>query len=203
MTVNNSSDKDTVRDRRNRVAALVCGGVFVGMVGLSYAAVPLYQLFCQVTGYGGTTQRVAQYSDTILDKTITVRFDANTNGIPWEFAPKQREVTLRIGETREVSYVARNTADEPTTGTATYNVSPAVAGAYFNKIQCFCFTEQELQPGQSYDMPVQFFVDPAIVNAPELKNLNAITLSYTFYPKHDASAKAPTPDAADEQELGG
>lgn len=198
-----STHSDQARDRRNRVAAFVCVGVFAGMVGLSYAAVPIYQMFCQVTGYGGTTQRVEQFSDTILDKTITVHFDANTNGIPWEFKPKQREVTLRIGETTEIAYLARNLAAQPTTGTATYNVTPARAGAYFNKIQCFCFTEQELQPGQSYEMPVQFFVDPEIVNVPELKNLKSITLSYTFYPLHQKSAEVPPTDAKKNQKLGG
>ncbi|WP_274425070.1 cytochrome c oxidase assembly protein [Chelativorans sp. YIM 93263] len=194
---------DEVRNRRNRTVAIACVGVFAGMVGMSYAAVPLYEMFCQVTGYGGTTQRVEQYSDTILDKTVTVRFDANTNGIPWEFKPKQRQVKLRIGETSEISYLARNTASRPTTGTATFNVTPAIAGAYFNKVECFCFTEQELQPGEEYEMPVQFFVDPAIVDAPELKNLSTITLSYTFYPLHRESAEAPTTGANKNQKLGG
>jgi len=199
-----SPDKsDAKHDRRNRGVALACAGVFVAMVGMSYAAVPLYRLFCQVTGYGGTTQRVEQYSDTILDKTITVRFDANTSGVPWEFKPKQREITLRIGETTQIAYLARNLAQTTTTGTATYNVAPALAGAYFNKVQCFCFTEQSLEPGQTYEMPVQFFVDPEIVNVPELKNLKTITLSYTFYPKHQESAEAPAEGAAKTQKLGG
>ena len=175
------------------------------MVGMAYAAVPLYQLFCQVTGYGGTTQRVEQYSDTILDQTITVRFDANTNGVPWEFQPKQREVTLRLGETKQISYVSRNLSNVPTSGTATFNVSPARAGAYFNKVECFCFTEQELQPGQSYDMPVVFFVDPEIVNVPELKNLKTITLSYTFFPleKKAPVAAAPKTNTNQNENLGG
>jgi len=194
---------DSLRDRSNRRVALICAAVFVGMVGMSYAAVPLYTLFCQVTGYGGTTQRVEQYSDTILDKTITVRFDANTSGVPWEFKPKQREVTLKIGETTEIAYVARNLAATETSGTATYNVTPEMAGAYFNKVQCFCFTEQTLAPGQTYEMPVQFFVDPAIVDVPELKNLKTITLSYTFYPQHQEQVEAPAPDAAKTQKLGG
>src|SRR5690606_7012168 len=122
--------------------ALICAGVFAGMVGLSFAAVPLYRIFCQVTGYGGTTQRVEQYSDKILDRTITVRFDGNVNGLPWEFGPKERQVTIRIGETTDVAFLAKNVAERPTTGTATFNVAPALAGAYFNKIACFCFTEQ-------------------------------------------------------------
>ncbi|MBY8918173.1 cytochrome c oxidase assembly protein [Nitratireductor rhodophyticola] len=190
---------------RNRNAAILCVAVVGGMVGMAYAAVPLYQLFCQVTGYGGTTQRVEQYSDTILDQTITVRFDANTNGVPWEFQPKQREVTLRLGETKQISYVSRNLSNVPTSGTATFNVSPARAGAYFNKVECFCFTEQELQPGQSYDMPVVFFVDPEIVNVPELKNLKTITLSYTFFPleKKAPVAAAPKTNTNQNENLGG
>ena len=165
-----------------RIATLCVAGV-LGMVGVSYAAVPLYQLFCQVTGYGGTTQRADQYSDTVLERTIKVRFDANTsNGLNWWFKPVERLVELRIGETTQIAYQAVNTADRPTKGQATFNVTPQAAGAYFNKIDCFCFTETELQPGESIDMPVVFFVDPAIVDAPETKNINTITLSYTFFP---------------------
>src|SRR5690554_5249491 len=196
-------NKDRARSRRNAGVAMVCVCVLAGMVGLSYAAVPLYRLFCQVTGYGGTTQRVEQYSDTILDQTITVRFDANVNGLPWDFRPREREVTIRIGETAEIAYLAKNLAQGATAGSATFNVAPALAGAYFNKIECFCFTEQELQPGETYEMPVQFFVDPEIVNAPELKNLKTITLSYTFYPLRQESAGLPASDAAQTRQLGG
>ncbi|WP_367715494.1 cytochrome c oxidase assembly protein [Nitratireductor sp. GISD-1A_MAKvit] len=200
-----TTDQKQTASRRNRNAAILCTAVVGGMIGMAYAAVPLYQLFCQVTGYGGTTQRVEQYSDTILDRTITVRFDANTNGVPWEFQPKQREVTLRLGETKQISYVSRNLSNEPTSGTATFNVSPPQAGAYFNKVECFCFTEQELQPGQSYDMPVVFFVDPEIINVPELKNINAITLSYTFFPleKKAPLAAAPKTNINQNENLGG
>ncbi|WP_048646040.1 cytochrome c oxidase assembly protein [Nitratireductor soli] len=203
------SGNDTKADRehgsRNRNAAVLCLAVVGGMVGMAYAAVPLYQMFCQVTGYGGTTQRVEQYSDTILDRKITVRFDANTNGVPWEFKPVQREVSMRIGETMQISYMSRNLADRATSGTATFNVSPPQAGAYFNKVECFCFTEQELQPGQSYDMPVVFFVDPAIVKVPELKDLKTITLSYTFFPleKKAPVAAAPKINANQNDNLGG
>lgn len=199
-----TSSSLAARNRRNRNVAILCVAVFAGMVGMSYAAVPLYRIFCQVTGYGGTTQRVEQYSDTILDRTIAVRFDANTSAeLPWDFKPKQRQVELRIGETTEISYEATNLSSRPTAGTATFNVAPALAGAYFNKVECFCFTEQELQPGQSYDMPVQFFIDPEIVNVPELKNLKTITLSYTFYPLQQESAEAPQPAAAKKQKIGG
>jgi cytochrome c oxidase assembly protein subunit 11 len=167
----------------NRVIVLACLTFFGGMLGMSFAAVPLYQLFCQVTGYGGTTQRVEQYSDTILDRRITVRFDANVSGgLPWDFAPERRAVEIRIGETAEVAYKAQNLVPRPTSGHASFNVSPPMAGAYFNKVECFCFTDTELKPGESLGMPVVFFVDPAIVNVPELKNLKTITLSYTFFP---------------------
>lgn len=180
--------KDSKKQRSNgRIAALCATGV-IAMVGLSYAAVPLYELFCQVTGYGGTTQRAEQYSDTILDRTITVHFDANTNGLQWDFAPEQRSVTIRIGETVQASYRAVSTDSRPSRGQATFNVTPQAAGAYFNKIECFCFTDTELKPGEGLDMPVVFFVDPAIVDAPETRNLNTITLSYTFFPLEDEPA---------------
>ncbi|MCY6381661.1 cytochrome c oxidase assembly protein [Hoeflea prorocentri] len=161
----------------------ICLGVVLGMAGMSYAAVPLYELFCQVTGYGGTIQRAEQYSDEILDRKITVRFDANTSGdLNWDFKPLQREVELRIGETKQASYLAINTGMSTSSGQATFNVTPQSAGAYFNKIECFCFTETELASGDSLEMPVMFFVDPEIVNAPETRNITAITLSYTFFP---------------------
>jgi len=167
----------------DRTIAISCLAFFFGMVGMAFAAVPLYAMFCQVTGYGGTTQRVEQMSDTILDKTITVRFDANTSGaLPWKFEPVQREVTMKIGETSLIKYEAKSIADKPTAGRAAFNVTPQAAGAYFNKVECFCFTDTVLKPGEDLEMPVVFFVDPDIVNAPELKGVNTITLSYTFFP---------------------
>ena len=181
-----------------------CVGVVVAMAGMSYAAVPLYQLFCQVTGYGGTTQRAEQYSDTILDRKITVRFDANTaSGLGWDFKPVEREVELRIGETRQASYVAVNVGNAASAGQATFNVTPQSAGAYFNKVECFCFIETELAPDESLDMPVVFFVDPAIVDAPETKNISAITLSYTFYPLDTEKpvAEAATGETDDKDSL--
>ncbi|MDX3925534.1 MAG: cytochrome c oxidase assembly protein [Shinella sp.] len=174
----------------NGTIVAACLTFVVAMVGMAYAAVPLYQLFCQVTGYGGTTQRVEQASSVILDQKIKVRFDANTAGLPWDFAPVQREVELRIGETVQVLYKARNTASSETAGQATFNVTPQAAGAYFNKVQCFCFTETKLAPGEEMEMPVVFFVDPAIVEAVETKNIHTITLSYTFYPHEGAKPLA-------------
>ncbi|KAB2698360.1 cytochrome c oxidase assembly protein [Brucella haematophila] len=171
------------QQRSNRTIAIACVSFFVCMIGAAYASVPLYTLFCQVTGYGGTTQRVEQYSDTILDRTIKVRFDANTaNGLPWDFKPVQREVTVRIGETSMIKYEGRNLFDQTTFGRASFNVSPGRAGAYFNKVQCFCFTDTTLKPGEDMEMPVVFFVDPEIVNDPDLKDVKTITLSYTFFP---------------------
>ena len=169
--------------RRSNLKVAAFGATMaLTMVGVSFAAVPLYQLFCQVTGYGGTTQRADAYSDKVLDKRILVRFDANTSGVPWTFEPVQRDVNIRIGETVQVAYKAKNTSDRTIKGTATFNVVPEMAGAYFNKVECFCFTETELKPGESIDMPVVFYVDPDIVNVPELKAMTAITLSYTFFP---------------------
>ena len=174
---------EVAKSRSNRRVVIACSAFVASMLGVSYAAVPLYELFCQVTGYGGTIQRTEQLSDTILDRTVKVRFDANTAaGLPWDFKPVQREVEVRIGETILVNYTATNTADVSTTGQATFNVTPMSAGAYFNKVQCFCFTETELKSGESMEMPVLFFVDPAIVEAAETQNIDAITLSYTFFP---------------------
>ncbi|MGB7205371.1 MAG: cytochrome c oxidase assembly protein [Anderseniella sp.] len=169
-------------NERNLRTAIMAGSVAVGMVGVAYASVPLYKLFCQVTGFGGTTQRADAAPQQVLDQKITVAFDANVNaGLSWTFKPLQHNQTIRIGEQTLAFYKAVNTGTEQVTGTATFNVSPAQAGAYFSKIECFCFTEQTLQPGQSIDMPVTYFVDPDIINDPDLKNVTTITLSYTFF----------------------
>ena len=180
----------------NGAIAAACLSFFAGMVGMSYASVPLYKIFCQMTGYGGTTQRVEQVSEVILDKTLKVRFDSNVaGGLPWEFAPVEREITLRIGETREIAYTAHNPFNVPTRGRATFNVTPEYAGSYFNKIACFCFTDTELKPGETLRMPVQFYIDPDIVNQRELKDLTTITLSYTFFPVADDKPVALAPAA--------
>jgi cytochrome c oxidase assembly protein subunit 11 len=156
------------------------------MVGVGFAAVPLYRLFCQVTGFGGTTMRVdAAQAATVAvsNKTIVVRFDANQReGLPWEFKPERPTDTVSIGAKDMSIYLAKNLSNEPVTGTATFNVTPALAGQYFNKIQCFCFTEQTLKPGEQVRMPVLFYVDPKIMTDPETKDIEEITLSYTFYP---------------------
>ena len=167
----------------NTTMAVLCLGLVAGMVGLSYAAVPLYQIFCQVTGFGGTTQRVDTLADRVLDRPMKIEFDANTNtALAWDFVPGQRQVTLKIGEKGLAFYRATNTSDRELTGTATFNVSPPSAGAYFSKVECFCFTEQTLKPGETVDMPVMFFIDPDIEHDKDLDALKTITLSYTFYP---------------------
>jgi cytochrome c oxidase assembly protein subunit 11 len=179
-----------------RVAAMLVG-VVVTMGALAWAAVPFYNWFCRVTGYGGTTNVATEQSGEVLDQTITVRFDANVErGMPWEFKPVEREMTLRIGETGLAFYEAYNPTDRVVGGTASYNVAPDQAGYFFNKIQCFCFTEQVLKPGERVLMPVSFYVDPDIVNDREAKYIRHITLSYTFHeaevPKEQAAL---SPDA--------
>jgi cytochrome c oxidase assembly protein subunit 11 len=175
--------KDQGKKNRIRVVAAVCLAFFTGMIGMAYAAVPLYKMFCQATGYGGTTQRAEkQYAGRVLDRDITVRFDANIAGVPWEFQPVQRSMTMKIGETVQAHYQAINKFDRPVTGRATFNVQPELAGPYFNKVECFCFTDTTLKPGETLDMPVVFYVDPDIVNVPELRDVKTITLSYTMFP---------------------
>lgn len=164
-----------------RTAAQAISVVFV-MGALSWASVPFYDWFCRVTGFGGATNVVATGSDTILDQTITVRFDsALERDMPWTFEPVQREMEVRIGETVLAFYEATNPTDEPIAGSASYNVAPYEAGAFFDKIDCFCFEQQVLQPGETVSMPVTFFVDPAIVDDREGQYVHTITLGYTFH----------------------
>jgi cytochrome c oxidase assembly protein subunit 11 len=165
----------------NRTAAKLAGVALV-MLSLSFAAVPFYDWFCRTTGFGGTTGVAETGSDVILDRTIKVRFDASVErGMPWEFTPLDREMTLRIGETGLAFYEAYNPTDRVVAGTASYNVAPDSAGAYFEKIACFCFELQVLQPGERVQMPVTFFVDPAIVTGRDGQYVKEITLSYTFH----------------------
>jgi len=165
-----------------RLTAAACAAFVVSMVGMAYAAVPLYRLFCQVTGFGGTTMRADAAPGAVADRTIEVRFDANVaSDLPWRFRPVQRTVRVRLGEQVTVHYEAENLSQAATAGTATFNVSPPVTGAYFNKIDCFCFNEQVLAPGQRAEMPVVFFVDPALVDDADAAGVPSITLSYTFF----------------------
>jgi cytochrome c oxidase assembly protein subunit 11 len=167
-------------DLRRKAIPLVAVGL--GMAGLAWAAVPLYDLFCRVTGFGGTTQIAAEGSGRVLERMVTVRFDASTErGMAWEFRPVQTAIQLRIGETALAFYEAYNPTDRVIAGTASYNVSPFSVGGYFTKIDCFCFTEQVLQPGQRVTMPVTFYVDPEMVDDAETTGVTTITLSYTFF----------------------
>jgi cytochrome c oxidase assembly protein subunit 11 len=172
------------RQRRIMVSAVLLFGVAAGMVGASFAAVPLYRMFCQLTGYAGTprTENITR-TDRVADRMVTVRFDANVNSkLPWAFQPLQKRIEVRPGEDVLVHYEATNRGGTAVTGTATFNVMPDTVGKYFNKIECFCFTEQTLNPGESISMPVMFFVDPAIFDDPETAGVTTITLSYTFFP---------------------
>lgn len=183
-----------VLGRRNRRIGFMALALAAGMLGLGFASVPLYRLFCQVTGFGGTTQRVeeAQASRvTGTGRTISVRFDANVErGMKWQFKPLQTTDTVSIGVRDMAVYWARNDSSEPIVGTATFNVEPEYAGRYFSKIQCFCFTEQKLEPGEEARLPVLYYVDPAILDDPDARDLEQITLSYTFHPAVTKGAKA-------------
>ena len=187
--------------RRDGMLALSLAGLVAAMVGLSFAAVPLYRIFCQATGYNGTPQRADKGADQVLDRTITVRFDGNVDpALPWSFAPEQRTMEVKIGETALAFFKATNRTEAPVTGTAIFNVMPERAGLYFTKIECFCFTEQTLAAGASAEMPVTFFVDPKIVENDDTKNIAEITLSYTFY-RTDKGAGVAAAPAADKSRL--
>lgn len=182
---------------RDAIVAGTCGFLVVLMVGASYAAVPFYNWFCRTTGFNGTTQVATSVpSGAPLARKIAVRFDSNvTGGLPWKFTPDQTEIEVRIGEVATVYYKVTNLAARTTTGQAAYNVAPLTVGAYFQKINCFCFTEQTMAPGETREMAVVFYVDPSIANDSENDGLNTITLSYTFYPVRE---QAPKPLAASE-----
>ena len=170
---------------RNRRVALIAGAVALGMLGLGYAAVPLYRLFCQVTGFGGTTQRVGEAQAAtikpVAGESVVIRFDGNVaRGLAWDFGPDEVTRTVAIGARSMTTFHARNKAARSITGAATFNVTPEQAGKYFTKIQCFCFTEQTLKPGEDVRMPVIFYVDPKILADPDAKDVEEITLSYTF-----------------------
>lgn len=182
-------DEDRPTTRRKHGTALAAGVLALAMLGMAYAAVPIYRLVCQVTGLNGTTQRAEQGAGKVIDRTIIVRFDSTlAQGMPWVFEPVQRQVTVRLGETAMAFFRATNTSDHVVTGTATFNVTPEIAGRYFNKIQCFCFEEQTLKPGESVEMPVVFFVDPALTEEVGARDIGSITLSYTFFEVPETAA---------------
>jgi cytochrome c oxidase assembly protein subunit 11 len=177
-------DHQELTRKNARTGLAVLAAVFI-MLGVSFAAVPMYRLFCQVTGFGGTTMVSETLPDKVLERRVTIKFNADTGrNMPWDFKPVQREITIQLGQRGLAAYTAHNRATKPIGGTAVYNVTPLKAGPYFNKIQCFCFDEQVLQPGQTVDMPVLFFVDPAMNDDPNMDDVSTITLSYTFYESH-------------------
>lgn len=188
---------ETTGKRRNRRTAVVLASIVAGMVGLSFASVPLYRLFCQVTGYGGTTQVADAAPAATVERMMEIRFNADVDpALPWRFQPAERAIQVHVGEERLAFYRAENLSDQPVTGTATFNVTPLKAGQYFSKIACFCFTEQRLEAGATVDMPVTFFVDPAILDDPNLDDVHSITLSYTFFRQDDEPTQvsaAPSP----------
>jgi len=180
MTSENDSPSPS---RRHRATALWCAALVAGMVGAAYASVPLYRLFCQVTGFDGTPRIANTPSTQVLDKTVDIRFDANVApGLAWRFEPARTTLKVRIGENTLAFYRTTNLSDRPLRGTATYNVLPEQAAPFFNKLECFCFKEQLLQPGETLEMPVSFFIDPQIVGDKDAHGVRHITLSYTFYP---------------------
>ncbi len=172
--------------RRDMLVAGACGAFVAGMVGLSYASVPLYDWFCRTTGFGGRTQVATAAPGQVLDRLVTVRFDANVgSGLPWKFAPAQTSIQVKLGEVVTVDYTVINESARTTSGVASYNVTPLNWGSYFQKINCFCFSDQTLKAGEKRDMTVVFYVDPALLNDSDAREHNTITLSYTFYPQRE------------------
>lgn len=197
MTESGNKSAKAAKGRGGDIRVALYCALFAGsMLGMAFAAVPLYRIFCQITGFGGTTQQVEQLADRVLDREVKVRFVGHAAGsLGWDFKPKVREVTLKLGEATTISYGATNVVDMPTTGEATFNVTPDNVGAYFNKLECFCFTETELASGEHMDMPVYFYIDPDLAENSDLDGIRTITLSYTFYPVDkpgDTVAKADT-----------
>jgi cytochrome c oxidase assembly protein subunit 11 len=180
--------------KAKRRTAIVSAAVVLGMTGAAFAAVPLYKRFCQLTGFDGTVRKAEAAPTQVLDKTLVIRFDANVRGVPWEFRPDQTSQTVKIGTTGLAFFHVKNTSNKPVTAHAAYNVVPESAAKYFEKLQCFCFTDQTLQPGQSADFPVVYFVDPKYDSDPDTKNEPDVTLSYTFFP---VGASAPADKTAD------
>jgi cytochrome c oxidase assembly protein subunit 11 len=197
MTEPNHRPSQRRATRRDLVIAFVCGGVVATMVGASFAAVPFYNWFCRTTGYAGTTQRANSAPTQTSERTITVYLDSNiAGGLPWSFEPERRTIDVKLGEVVTIYYKVTNEAARVTTGQAAYNVNPPTTGIYFEKINCFCFTEQKLKPGEKRDMAVVFYVDPKLAKDSEQDGTNMITLSYTFYPvrqpEQPVAVSAPT-----------
>jgi cytochrome c oxidase assembly protein subunit 11 len=184
--------------RRDLLVAASCGALVAVMVGMSYAAVPLYNWFCRATGLNGTTQVATSAPSTVLDRKIIVRFDSNVSGgLPWKFAPERTSIEVKLGEVVTVEYFIENESKRETTGVATYNVAPLNLGAHFRKINCFCFTDQTLKPGERREMTVVFYVDPELARDPDGEDVNTITLSYTFFTQRESQKPVAQSVAAD------
>jgi len=194
---NGPSDRKKTPISRNARLGIICAAAFFGMVGVAYASVPLYRAFCQLTGFDGTVRKADAAPTKILDRKLTIRFDANVRDIPWSFAPEQVSQEVKIGDTGLAFYKVTNNGKEPITGRATYNVIPESAGLYFQKLECFCFTDQTIQPGQTMEFPVVYFVDPKFAEDFETKGTQEVTLSYTFFRSTEGSGAAPLGGTAD------
>jgi cytochrome c oxidase assembly protein subunit 11 len=188
MSLNPSDRRPPRKLGRNGAVALICGGVFVGMVGAAYAAVPLYRAFCQVTGYGGTIRKAETKPDTVLNQTLEIHFDTNVRSLPWDFTSEQTSQTVKIGETSVATFKVTNHANHPVTARAVFNVSPDQAGVYFRKLSCFCFSDQTVAAGATVELPVLYFVDPKYAEDFETRKGKVLTLSYTFFPAQDVKA---------------
>ncbi len=186
MSQNSPADpKRRPRIGRNGAVALICGGVFLGMIGAAYASVPLYRVFCQATGYGGTVRKAETAPGQVLGETLLVRFDTNVRNLPWDFAAEQTDQTVKIGETKVALFKVTNHSDRPVTARAVFNVAPEQAGVYFRKLSCFCFSDQTVAAHATVEMPVLYFVDPKYAQDFETKGGKVLTLSYTFFPATD------------------
>lgn len=185
-----TSDPDRKTAGRNLRLAVVCGLVFAGMVGAAYASVPLYRAFCQLTGFDGTVRKAEAAPDRVLDRKLTIRFDANVRDLPWTFTPNQVSQELKIGDTGLAFYKVTNNGKTPLTGRASYNVIPESAGLYFQKLECFCFTDQTIAPGATVEFPVVYFVDPKFAEDFETRGAEEVTLSYTFFPSTEKKTQA-------------
>ena len=166
---------------KKKLTPLVLAGIFILMLGLSYASVPLYEIFCRVTGFGGTTQVAKDAPKIVLDKTVSVRFDTNVNNLPWDFKAKTNVMDVKVGQVNKIEFEVVNYSDEPTAGVASFNVSPSSFGKYYSKLGCFCFEKQELKPGEKATYVMTFYLDPEMVNDATVKNLQDVTMSYTFF----------------------
>ena len=166
---------------KKKLTPLVLAGIFVLMLGLSYASVPLYEIFCKVTGFGGTTQVANKAPKIVLDKVVSVRFDTNVNNLPWDFKAKSNVMDVKVGQVNKIEFEVTNYSNEPTAGVASFNVSPSSFGKYYSKLVCFCFEKQELKAGEKATYVMTFYLDPEMVNDATVKNLEDVTMSYTFF----------------------